>query len=87
MDSNPALGSGGMGRDIGEAMETEEGKGAAANGQHIVAGGSPLTSETSEGSSGQSEKEWLRCSIHSRPFQCKDTPVCCLVRSWDALAD
>ncbi len=86
MDSDPALGSGGMGRDIGGAMETEEGTGAAANGQHVVAGDSPLTSETSEGSSGQSEKEWLRCSIHSRLFQCKDTPVCCLVRSWDALA-
>ena len=87
VDSDAALGSGGMGRDIGGAMETEEGQGAAANDQHVVDEGSPLNSESSEGSSGQSEKEWLRCSIDSRPCQCKDAPVYCLVRSSSALAD
>ncbi len=75
-----------MGRDIGRAMETEEGKGAAASGQHIVAGGSSLNSESSEGSSGHSEKEWLRCSTDSQLCQCKDTPVCCRVRLRNALA-
>lgn len=49
-----------MGRDIGRAMETEEGKDAAANDQYIVVGGSALITESSEDSSGQSEKEWLR---------------------------
>ncbi len=74
VDSDPTLGSGGMGRDIGGAMESEEGKGAAANGQHVVAEGSPLNSESSEGSSGQSEKEWLRCSLDSR-LHCKHAPM------------
>lgn len=79
MDPDPALGSSGMGRDIGRAMETEEGKDAAANDQYIVVGGSALITESSEDSSGQSEKEWLRCSTDTRPCQCKGTQVYCLV--------
>ena len=87
MDPDPAPGSGGMGRDMGRAMETEEGKRAAVNGQHIVAGGSQLNSDSSEDSSGQSEKGWLRYSTDSQPCQCKDTPVYCLVKLCNALGD